>query len=1228
MACFSIYPRLWSRAEPTTKGHVVLGVLSSFVCGLCIPALNFISTRFITASTPYELPGGEALPSIWLATEHPFIALGVMSFAAFAANALNQYLWSHITHTTTLNLRRQFMASVLSQDLKWINEKGLDTLATSITSSVEAMESAYSAKAANLIEVITFGVASIALGFFSSWRLSLVLLALFPVPALVGEFFNRKKAILMQTCLKIYEEAGSISLEAIQMIRTVISFGGQEREIKAYDAVLEKDKLWKRYVFINACATAFSSALFSVLLSPIFYIAGQMTLNGTISSGDLLNAFLQISSALTIFGTIPNLLSPVVEAQAVGPSVLDIVERVSEKKTGSTIPQSFKGHIELRNVSFSYPLRKDVLVLDKLNLTIVPGTSVALVGPSGSGKSTIMQLLLRVYEPDSGEILVDGVPLFDIEYAWWLQKIGYLGQEPALFQTTIAANIALGAPGPIAHVSPAAIEQACAAASAAKFVSQLPDGYDTIIGTGRDLSGGQQQRIAIARALVRDPRYLFLDEATSALDALSEAAVQDAVARASAGRTLVAIAHRLHTIKSYDAIYVLSAGRIVETGNHSSLMTADGTYAALVAEQALLAGDQPVGSTIEEDVIHSEEVQLDVKVADGYEMKPIDLKEKEKQDSTESEAKSKGPVKMIKQLPWYQQNKLLLIVGALGSLMVGLIAPLTGFIMGSNFASLVSDPDHAEKIRMYALMYLAIAAFVLLGRFMDAYCMGLSGLRLATALQRAAFRAVIWQDLAFFNRKENQAGMLNAVLASDAGAIRRLFSGPLSGVLVCMMTTAAAFGIAFTVSWRMTLTMLATLPLCTAIGFLEAHLSYKYERLRKTSVESCAQSSFETFKNLCTVVNLDRADHFVKIYEDKLTIAKGFAVKSSLATGIGKGLFVGAFFITYGMAFAFAFLLAENGLITSRQVYVVVLTLMLSVDSLSVVAQSFGDFSTARVALDSMERVIRAKPDIDPRENQGKTHAAVEGSITFEMASFRYEGQEEDQTVLRDINMDIPSGSWCAFVGESGSGKSTASYLLNRLYDTTVGKVSVDGVDVRGWNLQALRSSIGLIAQEPRLFRRTIRENIAYGKDGPVTHDEIVAAARTAELHDFVQSLPLGYDTMVGDGGGSLSGGQKQRVAIARAVIRDPKIMILDEATSALDAATANSIDKALACAARGRTTVMITHRLSTVQQADRIFVLANGHIVEAGRHGELVALGGVYANLVKQQSGAGSGTQ
>jgi ATP-binding cassette subfamily B protein len=313
--------------------------------------------------------------------------------------------------------------------------------------------------------------------------------------------------------------------------------------------------------------------------------------------------------------------------------------------------------------------------------------------------------------------------------------------------------------------------------------------------------------------------------------------------------------------------------------------------------------------------------------------------------------------------------------------------------------------------------------------------------------------------------------------------------------------------------------------------------------------------------------------------------------------------------IATGLAFLHALLLYEQGLITIAQIiaFVGVFNLLRFPTFISIFS-----FSLVQLGIAGAERIlniIRTETELD--ENPDGHTAPIKGEITFEDVSFGY----EDNPLFENLSFHVQPGQTVAIVGQTGSGKSTLTQLINRTYDTTRGRILIDGVDVRDWSLDSLRSQISNIEQDVFLFSRTIADNIAFGAPD-ATQVQVEHAAREAQAHDFIMSFKDGYQTMVGERGVTLSGGQRQRIALARAFLSNPRILILDDSTSAIDSATEDEIQKAIHRAQQGRTTLLITHRLSQIRWADYILVLDNGKLVAGGRHDELLRTSKHYRRI------------
>jgi ATP-binding cassette subfamily B (MDR/TAP) protein 1 len=440
---------------------------------------------------------------------------------------------------------------------------------------------------------VTMTIASFIVGFTYSWKLSLVLTSVLPL-LLVGSYIMmiaiRESSVRNRNA---YEKAGGIAEEIIYQIKTVASFANYDYEIKRFDDKLEeslksgisggiKSGITMGFLFFLVFASYCLAIWFGSTL--IYNKEYNSNTNDTFKAGDILTVlFTVVFGAFSLGQAAPN-IKAVTEAMNAAYDFFELEKRVPLIKNGTEMPakESLTGKIEMKNVGFAYPAKSEKMVLNELNLTMEPNKVTAIVGPSGSGKSTIVNLVTRLYEVTNGTILLDHYDISNFNVTYLRSLIGYVPQEPVLFNNSIRENIIFGRE----NISDEQVWAACKKAYADEFILKMEEGLDYVVGIkGSKLSGGQKQRIAIARAILNQPKILILDEATSALDNRSEKEVQKALNKVSIGVTTIVIAHRLSTIMNADKIIVLKDGRILEEGNHKSLLLLEGIYANLIRSQ-------------------------------------------------------------------------------------------------------------------------------------------------------------------------------------------------------------------------------------------------------------------------------------------------------------------------------------------------------------------------------------------------------------------------------------------------------------------------------------------------------------------------------------------------------------------------------------------------------------------------------------------------------------------
>lgn len=1141
-------------------------------------------------------------------------------------------------------IREQYLAAILRQNIAFFDKLGAGEITTRITADTNLVQDGISEKIALTLTAFATFATAFVIAFIKYWKLTLILSStVFAIAFMMGAGSTFIIKYNKQS-LESYALGGTVAEEVISSIRNATAFSTQDKLARQYDAHLVEAEKWglKLKVALAVMISGMMGIIYfnyglSFWMGSRFIVDGQMTLS------EVLTIMLAIMiGAFSLGNVAPNAQAFTTSIAAAG-KIFNTIDRASPlnpmNDEGEKL-EHVEGTVELKNIKMIYPSRAEVVVMQDVNLKVPAGKTTALVGASGSGKSTIVGLVERFYDPVGGEVCLDGHEVSKLNLRWLRQQISLVSQEPTLFGTTIFGNIKHGLIG-TKHEN-ADIEQqkelilaAAKMANAHDFVMGLPEGYDTNVGErGFLLSGGQKQRIAIARAMVSDPKILLLDEATSALDTKSEGVVQAALDVAAQGRTTIVIAHRLSTIKTADNIVVMSQGRIVEQGSHDELLEKKSAYYNLVEAQRISAENEEKNAEENVEMDESEE-ELVTSLTPEKEVSREKLERSTTGKSVssailESRNASSGRQyslwTLIKVVGSFNKKEVhFMLVGLVFSIIAGAGNPTQSVFFAEEIVALSLPPSMYSKLRhdadFWALMYLMLALVQILSFSAQGIAFAFCSERLVHRARDKAFRTMLRQDIAFFDKEENSAGALTSFLSTETTHLAGMSGVTLGTILVVCTTLIAAISLSCAMNYKLALVCTATIPVLLACGFLRFWMLARFQDRAKKAYESSASFACEATAAIRTVASLTREEDVWEHYHQNLVAQGRASLHSILRSSILYASSQSFMFLCTALGFWYGGTLLGNKEITELHFFICFSAIIFGAQSAGTIFSFAPDMGKAKQAAKELKTLFDRVPAIDSWSQDGERFSDMEGTIEFRDVHFRYPTRPE-QPVLRGLSLTVKPGQYVALVGASGCGKSTTIALMERFYDPLSGGVFVDGKEISSLNINDYRGFLALVSQEPTLYQGSVRENVLLGADREdVPEEAIIQACKDANIYDFIISLPDGFSTVVGSKGSMLSGGQKQRIAIARALLRDPKILLLDEATSALDSESEKVVQAALDAAARGRTTIAVAHRLSTIQRADMIYVFDQGRIVEHGTHNELLRLGGKYFELVNMQS-------
>ena len=862
---------------------------------------------------------------------------------------------------------------------------------------------------------------------------------------------------------------------------------------------------------------------------------------------------------------------------------------------GSSAPISAFQSLALQGVSFQYPGERGA-ALTNIDLELKQGEQIALVGASGAGKSTLASLILGFFPPGEGQILVNGVDLAKEDLSRWREKIAWVPQDPALFQDTIAANIRLARP----DAGDGAVAAAASAAHLAEFIESLPDGYQTRIGEGgARLSGGQAQRLALARAFLKDAPILLLDEPTSQLDPVTESQLADATRKLMAGKTVLTIAHRLNTVFQADRILVLDRGQIVESGTHQELLAAGGAYQDLVQAYTgrISLADLP---DLDEDLD-----PLPASLAPDFEADILT-------PASEVSGSAPPPGKVLKRLLGFFQPHLRQV---LGSVLLGTITIASSIgLMGASAWLIVTAATHPSiavlQVAIVGVRFFGITRGV--SRYLERLVSHDLTFKLLTRLRVWFFASLL--PLAPARTSQYRAGDLLGRITSDIKTLEDFYVRSLAPPLVAILIGLGT-GIFFYIYHPILALLLGSTFLISGVGvpLMVRALARApgQELIRIRSAQTGALVSFIQGLPDLTAYG-QTASHKAAIHEGNQRYSEA-QLKLARISGLNAGLLI--FFSNLAMWLVFIFVIPQvrTGMIPGAMLAALGLMALTAFEAVQPLPGAMEILASSQEAGARLMEILDADPPVKDPEHPAPF--PLQPAIQIKDLTFQYPGSRNP--ALMDIDFELQAGQTLAIVGPSGSGKSTLGNLITRFWSGYEGQINLglEKIPLEHLAQEEVRGGISVVSQEASLFRDSLRANIALGKPG-AADTEILAAAEKARLGEWIQSLPKGLDTWLGERGSQISAGERQRVAIARALLKDAPFFLLDEPTANLDPVTEQDFLENLFALLESKTTLLITHRLVGLNEVDQILVLFQGRIIERGMESELLEQDGFYRRM------------
>ncbi|MFB7411821.1 thiol reductant ABC exporter subunit CydD [Streptomyces sp. NPDC056202] len=1120
-----------------------------------------------------------------------------------AARGLVSWLTELAAHRASAAVKSELRGRLLDRAAAlgpgWLSGQKAGSLIALATRGVDALDDYFARYLPQLGLAVVVPVAVLARIVTEDWvsaAIIVVTLPLIPVFMILIGWYTQAR---MDRQWNLLSRLSGHFLDVVAGLPTLKIFGRAKAQAESIRAITSE----YRRATMRTLRIAFLSSFALELLATLSVALVAVTIGMRLVHGEL-----DLYTGLVILILAPEAYLPLrqvgaqfhaaAEGLAAAEEIFDVLEEPVRDGAGSEVPESVR--LELEGVTVRHAGRAEPS-LDAMSLTVEPGETVALVGPSGAGKSTLLDVVLGFAAPqEGGSVRVGGRPLAALDLEAWRSRIAWVPQRPYLFAGTIAENVRLARP----DASDEAVREALRDAGADGFVSGLPQGLDTPLGEdGAGLSAGQRQRLALARGFLADRPVLLLDEPTAALDGETEAGVVDAVRRLAAGRTVLLVAHRPALLAVADRVVqvgTVPSGQGADGGPDAGGAAAEGSDAGRTGARA---GAESEGGAAAGSC-------------------PPDPSEAEHLPTTRPAAVLARVRDMAGELKGRMGLALLLGSLALGSA-VGLMA-VSGW--------LISRASEQPPV-LYLMMAVTATRAFGIGRAVFRYAERLVShdavLRMLAELRVSVYRRL--ERIAPAGLRRTRRGDLLSRLVQDVDALQDYWLRWLLPAGAALVVGVASAG--FT-AW-----LLPEAGAVLAVGLLVAGilvpavsgaLARRAERRLAPARGALATAVADLLRGCAELTVAGALRDRIKRTRAADRTLTGIASRQAAAAALGAGLSALVCGLTVAAAAVVGVRAVADGRLDGVALAVVVLTPLAAFEAVTGLPLAVQYRQRVK---HSAERVFEVLDAPVPVHEPARPETPPASPFPLELSGLAARHAGQDREALAGFRLTLEAGRRVAVVGASGSGKTTLAQVLLRFLDVEAGMYRLGGVPAWELDGDAVRRLVGLCAQDAHLFDSSVRENLRLARTG-ASDEELREALRRARLLDWVDGLPEGLDTLVGEHGSRLSGGQRQRLALARALLADFPVLVLDEPAEHLDLATADALTDDLLRATEGRTTVLITHRLHGLDAVDEVLVLDEGRTVQRGPYAELAEAEGPLRRMLEQERetdllavGAGVGT-